>query len=445
VTAARGAPGLELRIAAAAAVEAVMHRRTALDEALGRTLARHPDLSERDRALLRLIVVTTLRRAGEIGEVLGRLLKRPLPETASRVLATLQVAAAQLLFLDTAPHAAIGLAVDAARAAKPDGERFAGLANAVLRRVAGEGRTMLAGLDAAVLNTPPWLMLRWTATYGAEEARSIARQHLETPPLDLSVKTDAAHWSERLGAALLPGGTLRLPVGGRIEALAGYAEGAWWVQDYAASLPVRLLGEVRGKRVADLCAAPGGKTAQLSAAGAAVTAIDSSVARLQRLTENLSRLGLAAETVAADVCTYHPQAPFDAVLLDAPCLATGTIRRHPDVPMLKREADLDQLTAIQRRLLEAAWAMLRPGGTLVFCTCSLEPEEGAEQIAAFLARHREASLLPVGPEEIGGGPHLIRGGCLRTLPSMSPAGPAVGGGIDGFFAGRVMKGTVDPA
>ncbi len=432
-------PGLASRLAASEAVEAVMARRIALDEALAKAFAHHRDLADRDRAQTRLIVATALRRMGEIELVIGKLVAKPLPGTASRIVAVLATGAAQLLFLDTPAHAAIDLAVQQCRHFTPEGGRYAGLVNAVLRRVATEGRGLLEGADTAQTNTPGWLWARWVAAFGEADARRIAHQHLETPPLDLSVKGDAAGWAARLGGSVLATGSVRLLAAGRIEALEGYSEGGWWVQDGAAALPVRLLGNVAGVRVADLGAAPGGKTAELAALGAKVVAVDSVASRIERVKENLARLRLDAETVVADVAQWQPGELFPAVLLDAPCLSTGTIRRNPDVPHLKRAADLAPLTALQRRLLDAAWSLVAPGGKLVYCTCSLEPEEGVEQVRALLARHGDARLLPIEPAEVAGDERLIRDGFLRTLPFMTPEGAADGSGMDGFFAGRVGK------
>jgi 16S rRNA (cytosine967-C5)-methyltransferase len=282
-------------------------------------------------------------------------------------------------------------------------------------------------------------MARWTKTFGPDTARAIAAAHAHEPPLDLTVKSDPGHWAAALGGRVLDTGSVRASVHGPISQLPGYAEGAWWVQDAGAALPARLLGDVRGKTVADLCAAPGGKTAQLAAAGARVVAVDRAEGRLARLRQNLARLALTAETVAADI--LHWQAgPFDAVLLDAPCSSTGTIRRHPDIPWLKREADLPGLAQAQRQLLARAIEVTRPGGVLVYCTCSLEPEEGAEIVAEFLARDSRLRRLPIAPAEVHGhGEFLNAAGELRTLPFQLPDPDPQFAGIDGFFAARFER------
>ena len=257
-------------------------------------------------------------------------------------------------------------------------QRYAGLVNAVLRRLAREGAERLAALDPAVLDTPPWLMARWSENYGEATARAIAGAHGHEPALDLTVKSDPETWAVRLDGRVLPTGSVRTVAHGAVTSLPGFAEGAWWVQDAAAALPARLFGNVDGLRVADLCAAPGGKAAQLAAAGARLTAVDRSPARLERLRGNLARLSLTAEFVCADVEEWTAE-PFDAVLLDAPCSSTGTIRRHPDVPWLKQPSDVATLAALQRRLIARAAALTKPGGILVYCTCSLEPEEGSRR------------------------------------------------------------------
>ena len=271
------------------------------------------------------------------------------------------------------------------------------------------------------LDVPAWLFDRWVATYGEADARRIAEASLTEAPLDLSVKAEPAAWAERLGGIVLPTGSVRLAAGGRIEDLDGYADGAWWVQDAAAALPARLLGPVAGRTVADLCAAPGGKTAELATAGAAVTAVDLAGARLARLAANLERLHLKADIVEADAATWEPGRTFDAVLLDAPCTATGTIRRHPDILRLKRPDDVAALAALQQRLLDNAVRLVKAGGTLVYGTCSLEPEEGSRQIERLLAREQQLVRAPITAGEAGiAADWITPEGDLRTL-AVSPA------------------------
>ncbi|MGH6770761.1 MAG: RsmB/NOP family class I SAM-dependent RNA methyltransferase, partial [Xanthobacteraceae bacterium] len=310
---------------------------------------------------------------------------------------------------------------------------------AVLRRVAQHGAQRLRDIDTVALDTPDWLMARWQSNYGAELARAIAAANGNEPALDLTVKSDREHWAETLGGRVLPTGSVRAIVQGPVTRLAGYDEGAWWVQDAAAALPARLLGDVRGRTVADLCAAPGGKTAQLAAAGAHVVAVDRAERRLERLRGNLARLNLPAEAVAADVLEWQA-GPFDAVLLDAPCSSTGTIRRHPDIPWLKHEADIATLVALQRRLLARAVELTRPGGTLVYCTCSLEPKEGADIVNAALATDSRLRRRPLSAADVDGVESLIdSAGDLRTLPCHLPDSNPQMAGLDGFYAARLER------
>lgn len=415
-------------------LRAVLDRRRPLEDALSEAPALD-QLAPRDRAFARLLAVTVLRRLGQIDQVIGHCLERPLAAKAQGARQLLRLGICQLLFLDTPPHAAVDTIVSLA-AEHEDTAGFKGLLNAVLRRVARERKTLLEQAADPSLNTPAWLWRSWTAAYGSERAAAIAAAHLREPPLDLSVATEADHWRDRLGAALLPTGSLRMSSDGAVDSLPGFEEGGWWVQDAAAALPARLLGEVAGERVIDLCAAPGGKTAQLAASGAEVIAIDRSAGRLERLRANLSRLRLNAQVIAADAAEWRPQQPADAVLVDAPCSATGTIRRHPDVPWLKRPEDVAKLAALQDRLLRAAVAMVRPGGRIIYCTCSLQPEEGPERIAALQADGVPVVREPIRPPEVGGLEELISsGGDLRTLPCHLPER----GGMDGFYAARLLR------
>ncbi|MEL6372470.1 MAG: transcription antitermination factor NusB [Pseudomonadota bacterium] len=397
----------------------------------------------RDRAMSRLMAATALRRGGQIDAVLNAFLSSPLPEDRGKAWAILQVAAVQMLFLDTAPHAAINIAVEQMRR-DPQARRFAKLANAVLRKVATEGPTLIAAQAPQALNTPAWMYERWRDAYGDTAADAIARAHLGTAALDVSVRADPDHWAQTLQGTHLATGSIRLTPSGRIEQLEGFDEGAWWVQDAAAALPVKLFGDVRGQRIADLCAAPGGKTAQLAAAGAHVTAIDHTPARLALLQANLDRLGLQAQTIATDARTWTPDEPLDGVLLDAPCTATGTIRRHPDIPYLRRPEDVSKLATIQAALLEHAATLVRPGADLVYCVCSLEPEEGPDQVAHFLAGHDAFARVRVDAAAIGASPQWLRDdGAIRTLPHHSVPvlsdGPSVSEGLDGFYIAHLRR------
>jgi 16S rRNA (cytosine967-C5)-methyltransferase len=433
--------GLPARRAAVELLSAVVDKKQPLDDILSRSLATGWmfDLPQRDRALARAIVATSLRRRGQIDLVLNTFLERGLPEKAGKLYPVLLSGAAQLLFLKTPPHAAIDLAV---RLAQWDSRarRYDKLVNAVLRRVAKEGDAIAASLDAPRVNTPDWLWERWVARYGEDRARAIAAANLVEPPLDLTVKSDPHLWAKRLSGRVLPNGSVRLLPKGRIEALPGYENGAWWVQDVAASLPAHLIGDVANKRVLDLCAAPGGKTAQLALAGASVVAVDISRTRLKTLKANLARLELDAEMITADATSWSADERFDAVLLDAPCSSTGTIRRHPDIPYLKSPADVEDLAALQARLLDSAAALLKPGGTLVYSTCSLELEEGEAQIAALLARNPEIRVDPILPEEMFGQSQWLQSpGFLRTFPYQLDLGAPEWSGMDGFFAARLKR------
>jgi 16S rRNA (cytosine967-C5)-methyltransferase len=395
-------------------------------------------LGDRDRALMRRIVATVLRRLGSLRHLLSQLLDRGLPRDAPRAETALLIGAAQIFWLDVPDHAAVDLSV---RLAQGDhrAARYSGLVNAVLRRCVREGPRILQGTAAQGLDVPQWLMRRWISAYGEARAYAIIEAIGHEPPLDLTVKSNPRAWAARLHGEALPTGTVRVPLCGPVTLLPGFAEGEWWVQDAAAALPARLFGDVTGRAVADLCAAPGGKTAQLAHAGARVTAIDRSANRVARLRENLSRLGLFAETVVADVTQWNG-GPFDGVLVDAPCMATGTLRRHPDIAWLKEESDLSALVAIQRALLAKAFDLVKPGGILVYCTCSLEPEEGEMMIAGFLTAESRAGRLPVTAAEVGGIAEFITpAGDLRTLPCHLPHADPNLGGLDGFYAARLRR------
>jgi 16S rRNA (cytosine967-C5)-methyltransferase len=430
-------PGLAARRIAAEILENVLRRGRPLDEQLEghRGLAA---LEDRDRALTRRLIATVLRRLGTLRHLLTQFLDRGPPAKAPQVEAALLIGAAQILWLDVPDHAAVDLSVRLAQA-DDKAKHFAGLINAVLRRVTREGPQRLAQLDSADFDTPSWLMQRWVRAYGADTAREIARANAHEPALDLTVKSNAEDWAAKLQGAVLPTGTVRTVAHGRISSLPGFSEGAWWVQDAAAALPVRLFGNLRGKRAADLCAAPGGKTMQLAHAGAQVTAVDRSESRLNRVRDNLTRLALQAEIVAADATEWNAE-PFDAVLLDAPCSSTGTIRRHPDVPWIRHESDITALTSLQQRLLERAAALVKPGGTMVYCVCSLEPEEGIDQVTAFLEREPALRRRPIVASEIGGLSELLTpAGDLRSLPFHLPAADSRLSGVDGFYASRLER------
>jgi 16S rRNA (cytosine967-C5)-methyltransferase len=399
-------PGLAARRIAADILDGVLHKHRTLDEQLDGAAA-HPGLktlSDRDRALMRRLVATILRRLGTLGHVLSRLLDRGIPTDAPRAQSALLIGAAQILWMDVPDHAAVDLSVRLVQSDRR-ATKYAGLVNAVLRRCAREGQPLIDEVKSQTLDVPPWLLTRWITHYGEIAARDIAAAISHEPSLDLTVKSDAAQWATRLH------------------------------------------GDIAGKTIVDLCAAPGGKTAQLALAGARVTAIDRSPNRMARLRDNLARLSLEAESIVADAVEWQGGANgggFDGILVDAPCTSTGTIRRHPDVAWLRQEVDIAALAALQKRLLQKAVALLRPGGTLVYCTCSLEPEEGEQAISALLAAEPAMRRAPVDAGEVADLAEIVTAeGDLRTLPShLRHEDPRLDprlGGLDGFYAARLVK------
>jgi 16S rRNA (cytosine967-C5)-methyltransferase len=434
------APGLAARRVAADIVEAVLRGHRPLDEQFGGGEAHPglPALAERDRALVRMLAATVLRRLGSLRHLLSIYLAQGVPKDAPRVETALLLGAAQILWLEVPDHAAVDLAVRLVQADRR-AARYPGLVNAVLRRIARDGIDDLRAHDDAALDLPAWLTERWVAHYGADTARAIAAAQRHQPPLDVTVKDHAAEWAARLRGSVLATGTVRTSTQGLVSRLPGYDEGTWWVQDAASALPARLFGDVTGLKIADLCAAPGGKTMQLTLAGAQVTAIDRSAARLSRLRANLVRTGLSADIVEADAAQWQG-GPFDAVLLDSPCLSTGTIRRHPDIAWTKRASDLATLVELQRRLLDQAVTLTKPGGRIVYCVCSLEPEEGEQQVAALLARDQRVQREPIVAAEVAGAAEFIGpDGDLRTLPCHWPNDEPRLAGLDGFYAARLRR------
>jgi 16S rRNA (cytosine967-C5)-methyltransferase len=387
-------------------------------------------LEQRDRAFARLLITTVLRRRGQIDEALDRYLKKA-PDPKVRNI--LRLGAAQLMFLKTPPHAAVGETVTLAEGRA---SYAAGLINAVLRRLGNE----LAGIekrqDAQRLNLPDWLWQSWTRTYGEERTRLIVEAQLHEPPLDITIKKDPKPWVKALDGELIGGQSIRRSGGGQVEALPGYDSGKWWVQDVAATLPARLLGPVAGRHVVDLCAAPGGKTAQLAAAGAKVTSIEASAKRAERLKENLARLELEADVIVADALEWRAPEPAVLALLDAPCTATGTIRRHPDIPWQKTEKDVLRMAELQAKLIRTTIDMLVPGGILVYAVCSLQPEEGEGLIARVLAEGLPLERIPIAAEELFGLPvDVTLQGEVRTLPCHL----GEQGGMDGFYIARLQR------
>jgi 16S rRNA (cytosine967-C5)-methyltransferase len=421
------AVGLPARAAALDLLTAALGGRAGMDEGLS-----HPALAAlpaRDRAFARALVMATLRHLGPIDSALQSRVKKPPPD---KVVQILRLGVAQAFVLKTPAHAAVTTSVDLV--AQDRGlQMFKGLVNAVLRGLLREPPE----LDDPELMAPSWLYARWRAAFGADEARAIASMIAQEPATDLSLKdaASAQALAAELDAQALPGGTLRTERRGDLATWPGFAEGAWWVQDASAAISARLLAVKAGETALDMCAAPGGKTLQLAAAGAETVALDRSPARLKRVAENLARVGLGAESAAADAATWPDKRSFDAVLLDAPCSATGTFRRHPDVLWAAKPSDVAGMAAVQSKLLDAAARRTKSGGRMVYCVCSLEPEEGEGQVAAFLGRTPGMTLDPIAAGEGGApAPSVRPDGMLRILPHH------LEGGTDGFYVARFRKG-----
>jgi len=432
----KSSDGRGARIAAARGVMGVIGQKLALDVALSKAHT-YDDLTARDRAFARLIAATTLRRLAQLDATVGQHLSR---QPAPFAMAVLLTGAAQLVYLDTPVHAAVGESVAALKSSKDRNDvNAAGMVNAILRKVADTGKADAAKIPVAK-NLPEWLRKSWTRAYGEAAVTKIAEQITQSPPLDLSLrnKDEAEKWAEEIGAQVLPTRTVRKADIGNIVGLPGFHDGAWWVQDIAAALPVNILGDLTGKTALDMCAAPGGKTLQLAAAGALVTALDRSEHRLLKVKDNLERTGLSAKCIAVDAGKWRGvrDHDFDIVLLDAPCSATGTLRRRPDVAYTKAPKDVESLTAVQDRLLLAAARQVKPGGTLVYCTCSLQPAEGEQRILSFLKMRPDFRLNPILTlGEAGEAMGVTPQGWLRALPHML----SDKGGMDGFFTAQLIR------
>lgn len=397
------------------------------------------NLNQRDRAFVKMMVATTVRRLGQIDDLIRHALSRPDQPLSPPILEyILRMGVAQLVFMNVPDHAAVNTSV---QLVESEGHaRMKGFANAILRRVAAEGKNWTARQDIARLNTPDWLLKIWIADFGLKHALEICMANLVEPPLDITLKhpEQAVHWAEVLEAQALPTGTLRLTSAKMIQDLSGFEDGMWWVQDASAAIPARLFGDISGQGVVDLCAAPGGKTAQLAAQGAQVLAVDRSALRITRLQDNMRRLRLDqnVRTEIADAAVWKPRGQVPFVLLDAPCSATGTIRRNPDVPWLKSSSDMTSLIDLQARLLENAVSMLAPEGVLVYCTCSLQKDEGERQIERLLFERRDLERVPIRAAELGGIADIVApNGDVRIFPSHLSAH----GGMDGFFISRLRK------
>jgi 16S rRNA (cytosine967-C5)-methyltransferase len=417
------ADGVAARAAAAELLGSVLGQGMMLSDALAEASGPMTALGPGDRARAQRLAATTLRHLERADRVLSPHLRKAPPRLVQNVL---RLAVTEVAVMGAPLHSVVNAAVDIVRRGRRTGH-MTGFVNAVLRGLPEGG--LFAGLPPQRL--PQWLRQPMVRTWGREAVTAIEAVQAWTPPLDLTLRPGAR---PPAGAERLPTGSWRLAAGAQVTALPGFAEGAWWVQDAAAAIPARLLPAAPGVRLLDLCAAPGGKTLQLAAAGAAVTALDISRPRLGRLAENLGRCGLAAELVAADALHWQPAGRFDAVLVDAPCSASGTIRRHPDLPFVKDGSDLAALLSLQAQLIDRALLLVRPGGTVVFCTCSLLPDEGEGQVLAALARHPGLSADTPLPEGLPETCRTAEGG-LRLRPDLW----ADRGGVDGFYIARLQR------
>jgi 16S rRNA (cytosine967-C5)-methyltransferase len=433
-------PGLPTRQAAARFYKSVIYDKASLDDLFDPDFGDplYINLIPKDRSLLRAITMTALRRRQTLMNVLNTLLDKPLKAHSEDLEAVLMIGAAQILLMNVSDHAAVDLSVETAgqtRTTKP----YKGLVNAVLRRMVREKDDLLETMED-ISELPEWLLERWTHNYGEDETKAMATLLKEEPYLDLHLKNPCPDFAKEVEGQMLPNGMIRLGRNVAVRTLPGFDEGHWWVQDFAASLPVTLLGTVKDLRIADLCAAPGGKTAQLVKAGARVYAFDISADRMERVKVNMNRLGYRVDMRVMDIRDNWMDEPFDKILLDAPCSSTGTLRRNPDVAYRRNEKDIASLARLQSELLAATAPKLKKGGQLVYSVCSLEPEEGEKQIAAFLDDHPDFALDPVGPEGIFGLSQCLRpDGTVRSLPFHMMHDEPRFAGMDGFFAARLLK------
>lgn len=415
----------------------VFDKKNALDVLLD-TSKVFASFDQRDRAFIRMLVSTCLRHLGQIDDLIRFAQDRPDSLKTPMLRNILRLGVTQIFFMDVPDHASVDTSVRLAEQAKLGKQK--NFVNAVLRKILRDGKERFEKQDPARLNTPDWLLQIWIADYGLNAAAQIANAHMGEAALDITVKDAAqrAEWASALDATLLPTGSLRRNAKGGVKALDGFDAGEWWVQDAAAALPATLFGDLSGAHVADMCAAPGGKTMQLVALGANVTALDRSVKRMKRVEENLKRVGFSdrVKIEIADASVWKPAEPVTHILLDAPCSATGTIRRHPDNVYLKTPQDIARLCTIQERLLYHAADILAEGGMMIYCTCSLQKDEGERQIEKFLSTHRNFERLVVIPQDVGGCVEFINDdGDIRILPFML----SDQGGIDGFFVSRLRK------
>lgn len=432
----RNQPGLAARRVAAQLFAEVIGNRKSLDAALEDTKAsKFAELYPQDKALARAIVSTTLRHFGEIDRLVKSKLRPKTKPMSQYLRGVMYTAVAQMHFMEVADHAAVSIAVDAA-GADHKAQHFKPLVNGVLRNILRERDSFQ---HDPMLNVPDWLRERLLSQYGPEKTAQIMQAHMQQAPLDLTVRKDPADWATRLEGQVVGHATVRLSKPAKVFELDGFKTGDWWVQDAAAAVPAELLlsglakkGTVEDAHILDACAAPGGKTAQFASAGATVTALDVSGHRLKRLEENIARLNLRAKSLTADLLELDEAAKFNAILLDAPCSATGTIRRHPDVPWLKSDAQIGELVALQRKMLAKAVELLKPGGTLVYCTCSLLAAEGEDHLD-YMQSELGLQIDPISQDEVAlSAPLTVADGVFRSTPDISD-------GMDGFFAVRLMR------
>lgn len=429
---------LSAREASFDALEKVLVQKQPLDSVLEK-LQSYTSLPGRDKAFARMLIATTLRRLGQIDDLIAKCEERPGSISKNAALQNiLRLGIAQILFMNVPDHAAVDTSVRLAELKRMDRQK--GFVNGLLRNIIRKGTQFMAKQDPARLNTPEWLLKIWIEDYGLKTAAEISNANMVEAPLDITIKDQSTmnYWGSTLQASSFPTGTLRRPSGGIVTALTGFDDGMWWVQDASAAIPAKLFGDIDGKTVIDLCAAPGGKTAQLASMGAHVIAIDRSAQRMKRLEANIERLRLSdhVECYAADASQWQAKEPPEFILLDAPCSATGTIRRHPDVMHLKTPQDIESLIEVQRRMLAHAFDILASGGILIYCTCSLQKAEGEQQIQAFIENTPDAIRLAIAPKEIGALDELItEHGDIRILPFMQ----AASGGMDGFYIARIKK------
>lgn len=430
-------PGLAVRFHAAKSLQAICTQGQLLNAETAPELLAKRGLADRDAALFRQLITIALRHHGQISVTLDTLMDKGVPKKSGLLEPILRIAITQILFMEIADHSAVHLAVESARLEKK-AARFDRLVNGVLRNTIRR-RDEFTALSPT-LNLPDWLAKRWISQFGPQKFEQIATAITSPPPLDISVPKDTEKWAAALEAKILPSGnSLRIEkLTQRVSELAGFDEGAWWVQDLAASLPAKLMRGNKNARIADLCAAPGGKTAQLAASGFSVTALDLSANRLSRVRENLARLKLKAELVEGDLLEFSTDSLFDGVLLDAPCSATGTLHRHPDIALHRTPDDIKNRAALQTSLLAHAATLLKTGGCLVYAVCSLEKEEGPDIVADFLEKHSDFQRDPMSRDELDDLPDtLTEHGEVLTIPGTQI--PGISGSFDGFFIARLKK------